>query len=254
MPAVPEGELHACLVFANRNGLHRLARGRGGLGVTQWDTVDEVLATDDFTKNGVLTVQERGRGGGDEELRTVAVHVVAGSGHSQVPRFVERDSGGEFTFDGVARTTHAGAGWVAALGHEVLQDAMEGHAIIEAIFGQKNEGIDCLGSQIWTQLDDDVAARSFDGGGVVFGGVDGHRRSRCILFAGGGWLCGWLCGRLCSWCRSVFGGHWLRRYLHRDSAVVSGLWGVPEVEGHEDQYGDDEDCGNDRRGVALAYR
>ena len=63
----------------------------------------------------------------------LAIHAAtqAGVRHGQQVRTVEGQSRHDFVIEVVARTAGAGAQRAAALDHEVLDDAMEGQAVIE---------------------------------------------------------------------------------------------------------------------------
>ena len=82
-----------------------------------------------LTKDGVVVVQVRGRRHGDEELG--AVGAWAGIGHGQQEWAVKLQLRVELVLELVARATAAGAGRVAALDHEVIDDAVEDCAVIE---------------------------------------------------------------------------------------------------------------------------
>ena len=94
------------------------------------DFVDDVLAFNDFAEDGVLAGEPGGGRDGDEEL--AAVGVGAAVGHGEFAGFVElvRRSRG-FILEFITGATHAGACGVAALNHEVGNDAMEDGAVIE---------------------------------------------------------------------------------------------------------------------------
>ena len=82
-----------------------------------------------LTEDGVVVIQVRGRRHGDEELGTVGAW--AGIGHGQQEWTVELQLWVELVLELVARATAAGAGGVAALNHEVIDDAVEDGAIVE---------------------------------------------------------------------------------------------------------------------------
>ena len=52
----------------------------------------------------------------------------------------------------------AGAGRVAALGHEAGDHAVEDHAVVKAAVGELGDALDVAGREVGPQLDDDVAA------------------------------------------------------------------------------------------------
>jgi len=117
----------------------------------------------------VTTVQVRRGAQGDEELR--AVGAGPGVGHGQQVRAVEREVGVELVAELVAGAAAAGAGGVAALDHEAVDDAVENDAVIEvagdhvagvvAVFlracGQPGEVGDGLGGLGVEQVQRDVA-------------------------------------------------------------------------------------------------
>ena len=77
---------------------------------------------------------------------------------------------------GKLAAAHAGAGRVAALGHEAGNDAVEHHAVIESITGKTGNPLDMAGRQVGAQPDDDVAAtRKIKGQGL---GVGHHANPR----------------------------------------------------------------------------
>ena len=59
---------------------------------------------------------------------------------------------------GLGRAAHAGAGRVAALGHEAVDDAVEDDVVVKAFLGQLADPRDMAGREIGAQADDDVAA------------------------------------------------------------------------------------------------
>ena len=76
-----------------------------------------------------MVVQVRSRSHRDEELGTVGAW--AGISHGQQERTVELQFWVELVLELVARAATAGTGWVAALDHEVVDDAVENCAIVE---------------------------------------------------------------------------------------------------------------------------
>src|SRR6516162_1035789 len=94
------------------------------------DFVGDVLAFDDFTKDGVIASQPGGWRNSDEEL--AAVGIGAGVGHGELAGLVEsvRRAFG-FVLEAIAGAAHAGAGGVASLDHEVGDDAMKDGSVEE---------------------------------------------------------------------------------------------------------------------------
>ena len=107
-----------------------------------------------------------------KELR--AVGVGSGIGHRQLALLVELVGGASgLVFELVARSTHPGAGRIAALNHEVRDHAVKNGAIVQAVFAllatdrmrpvsfafrELNKIRDSFGSVLLEELDDD---RSF---------------------------------------------------------------------------------------------
>ena len=52
----------------------------------------------------------------------------------------------------------AGAGRVAALGHEAGDHAVEGNVVIKAAVGELGDPLDVAGRKVGPELDDDIAA------------------------------------------------------------------------------------------------
>ena len=44
------------------------------------------------------------------------------------------------------------------MGHEAGDHAVEGNAVVKAALGQRRDALDMARREVWTQLDDDVAA------------------------------------------------------------------------------------------------
>ena len=54
---------------------------------------------------------------------------------------------------------------------------MEGYAIKPAVFSQENKAVDSQGSDIREKLEHDITLLGLQGGNILRGGVDGHRRA-----------------------------------------------------------------------------
>ena len=150
-----------------------------GTGAGGADRVDHrpALGVGDLAEDGVLEVQVRGLGGGDEELAAVGVR--SGVGHREQVRPVEAQLGVELVGEVVARAAGAAAQRVAALDHEVVDHPVEDGAVVErpVVFcpgarvgpllgagGQLDEVGDRLGGVVAEQVDLDVAGRGVQGG------------------------------------------------------------------------------------------
>src|SRR3984957_1827529 len=144
-----------------------------------------VVAFDYFAEDGVLAGEPAGVGYGDEEL--AAVGVGAGVRHGELSFFLEAMFGAlGFVGELVAGAAHAGAFGVAALDHELRDDAVEDGSVIElcaffaaavpllGAFGQADEVGHGLGCVLLEQLAD---YRSFCGLECGVGaGLSGHVR------------------------------------------------------------------------------
>src|SRR4051794_33196870 len=103
-----------------------------------------------LAEDRVLAVQPRsGVGRDDEELRAVRVRPCVG--HRQ--RAAHDAVLVELVRERVAGAARAGAGRVAALDHEVLDDAVEDHPVVEAVARELLEVLDGLGCVLVEQLD-----------------------------------------------------------------------------------------------------
>ena len=117
-----------------------------------------------FAEDGVFAVEPIGHDVGDEEL--AAVGAGAGVGHRERSDLVLVRIAFELVFEAIAGAAAAGAGGVAALDHEVGDDAVEDGAVVEFVAGQEDEVVDGLGRFLGEQLADDFAARSGESRGV----------------------------------------------------------------------------------------
>ena len=91
----------------------------------------------------------------------------------------------------VARPAGAGAGRVAPLQHEAVDDAVEDHAVVKPLAGEEDEVVDGLRGVLGEELDVDLPHAGVDLGGVMLGRVDGHlRRFLVLLLCHGGSLLG----------------------------------------------------------------
>ena len=78
----------------------------------------------------------------------------------------------------VSRATTSGSGGVATLNHEIGNDAVKRHAVVELVLRKKNEVVDRLGCVFHKEITNDFAAACRDGSGVFFLRVDRHRGRR----------------------------------------------------------------------------
>src|ERR1700722_10099724 len=134
-----------------------------------------VVAFDYFAEDGVLAGEPAGVGYGDEEL--AAVGVGAGVRHGELSFFLEAMFGAlGFVGELVAGAAHARAFGVAALDHELRDDAMEDRAIVELVallaaagpvfgtFGEADEVGDRDGRVFFEELADDGSFRGLEVG------------------------------------------------------------------------------------------
>jgi hypothetical protein len=124
----------------------------------------------DLAPNRILPVEEGRVVEADEELAVGAVGVL-GARHGADA--ADMRLAVELRLEvGKVASAHAGAGRVAALGHEARDHPMEHHAVIESVACQTGDPLDVAGSEVGPKLDDDIAAAGkAEGKGV---GV-GHR-------------------------------------------------------------------------------
>ena len=98
------------------------------------DEQDGVRVAD--SEDGVLAVELRDGFFGDEELAAIgaaAGGTGAGVGHGEEARLVEGEVGVDLVLEEVAGIAGAIADAVAALDHELWDDAMEGSAVVEGL-------------------------------------------------------------------------------------------------------------------------
>src|SRR5438552_4712589 len=123
-------------------------------------TVDDILARGELTEVRVLLIQEIGVAFDDEELRIVVERGVLAA------RDAERAGleGEIVVFAGHALAAGAGAFWVTALHHPIL-DAMECEAVVETAAGFCDEALDGLRCLVRTQRERERSALGeLDGG------------------------------------------------------------------------------------------
>jgi hypothetical protein len=126
-----------------------------------------------------LAVEEAGIIEADEELAVGAVRILR-SRHRGSAADVRLAA--EFCGQiGLGRAAHAGAGRVAALGHEAGNDPVEDDAVVKALVHQILDPLDVAGRQVGPQPDDHVAAAvEIEDKGVQF---VGHGVSPCASAA-----------------------------------------------------------------------
>src|SRR5688500_15752713 len=113
-------------------------------------------AFDDLAPDRVLAVEEAALVQADEELAVGAVRV-AGPRHrgGTADMGLAAELGAKV---GLGRAAGAGAGRIAALRHEAVDDPVEGDAVVKPLFGELANARDMAGGEIGPQADDDVAA------------------------------------------------------------------------------------------------
>src|SRR5690606_2001693 len=130
------------------------------------DRVDHFHAVGDLAEHGVLAVQPRARDMGDEELAAVGAR--ARVGHGEHAALVAQAVVG-LVLEAVAGAAGAGAVRAAALDHEVVDEAVEVQAVVEATPGQVGEVGDRQRGLLGLELDADRAAVGVEGGGEAHG-------------------------------------------------------------------------------------
>src|SRR5216683_6525815 len=113
--------------------------------VTLLDVVHDVHPRDDLSEDGVLAVEEVRGGEHDVELATRRVGIVAPRHGDRAAHVLVLVELGLDLVSGAARTVALG---VAALDHEAGLDAVEGQAIVKALFRERDEVLDGLGRVI----------------------------------------------------------------------------------------------------------
>jgi hypothetical protein len=109
--------------------------------------IDHIEAFHHFAEAGMVAIQV-GRilaAVANEELG--ATRITAGMCHREHPPVVILIIPIQFAVDGIAGATSARPGRVTALDHEIRDHAMEGDAIVEAVFGEFHkisDGIRCI--------------------------------------------------------------------------------------------------------------
>ncbi len=148
------------------------------------DFFQHVVAFDQFAERGVLVVEKRRVAVADEKLRAGGIRVLRprhGKDAARVRAVIEL---GLDLVTGVARAPHGFLAWVfgqriAALNHEILDDAMKAGAVVESLIGEFLEIGDCVRRDLGPEFDDHGAFSRVDNG--HFAGAVGARR----LIAGG---------------------------------------------------------------------
>ena len=140
---------------------------------------NDIHAIDHFTEDGVVHVQPWCFNGGDEEL--AAVGAGACVGHSEQAGFVEFNIACALVFEVFAPdrfASAAGPGRIAALNHEILNDAVKNHAIIVAVLAVGGEVFASLWSDVFEEFEGDRALGGFE--------CDFHRFNLgdCAVFLG----------------------------------------------------------------------
>src|SRR5690606_20180593 len=130
----------------HRNDLARLARG-----LAPGQGVDVLHAPGHLAPDGVLAVEIAGVVEADEELAVGRVRIVrpghrADAAHMRLAAELGLQVG-------LVRTAAAGAGRIAALGHEAGDDAVEDDAVIKALARQFLDPRHVAGSQVGAQAD-----------------------------------------------------------------------------------------------------
>ena len=111
--------------------------------------------------DGILPVEERGVVEDDEELAVGRIGVRRARHRARTARM---RLGVEFGRQvGLLRSAHARAVGAAALRHEIVDHAVEHHAVVKALAHQFLDALDMLGRKVGAQLDLDVAALAVAG-------------------------------------------------------------------------------------------
>src|SRR6058998_2625992 len=136
-------------LLGDLDDLHRLHL------VALLDVVHDVHARGDLAEDGVLAVEEMGRGQRDVELAARRIGILAtGHGHRSAHVLLLVELG----LDLVARSSRAVALGIATLHHETRLHTMEDEPVVEALLGKRDEVLDGLGRVVGEKLDLDDAA------------------------------------------------------------------------------------------------
>ena len=138
----------AVSAFTDRHGVYHVAPS---------DLVDDLLrgGVHDLSEDGVFSIKPGTRHMRDEELRSVGVW--PGVSHGKHPRFgMAQLQSRRFIGEGVAGPTGAGALRATALDHEVVDNAVERQAIVEALLSKLDKVRDGLGSLGLEKLEDNI--------------------------------------------------------------------------------------------------
>ena len=117
--------------------------------VAAGDGVHDIHPISDMTEDGVFAVKVRCGHVGDEELASIGPW--AGIGHGKNTGAVVFEPSVDFVFKAVAGSAAASAGRIAALDHELLDDAMEGEAVVVTALREIQEVGDGDGGFRWLQ-------------------------------------------------------------------------------------------------------
>src|SRR5579871_5896782 len=150
------------------------------------DLIDHILTFDHFAEDGVFPGEPRCGRDGDEELRSVGVRASVGHGQlAGLVKFVRRAFG--FVFELIARAAHACSLRIAALDHEIWNDAVEDGAVVKPVtrfFARRGmrplalafRKFHKIGHRLWClffkQPAHDVSFRGLKGG--IKSGLTGH--------------------------------------------------------------------------------
>ena len=127
-------------------------------GIENFNLLDFIAACDGvhgihplghMTEDGVFAVKVGCGHVGDEELASIGPW--AGIGHGKNTRAIMLEPAVDFVFKAVAGSAAACAGGIAALNHELLDDAMEGEAVVVTALREIQEVRDGDGGFRWLQ-------------------------------------------------------------------------------------------------------
>src|SRR5262245_15537688 len=193
------GAPHRAGAPAPARSVHRATRSRrrrpasGGIGghlhlddtvrvadrLAALQAIDMLHALHHLAPDRVLAVEKVAGRKADEELAVRRVRIL-GACHRAGSALVRRI--GELGLEiGLGRAAGAGARRVAALRHETFDDAVERHAVIEALAGQLLDAAHMAGRDVGPELDHHAAMRQIHIDGVL-GVAVRHRSSYLISF------------------------------------------------------------------------
>ena len=144
------------------------------------DGIHHVLPGTNFAEDSMLPIEPIRDHMGDEKL--AAVRIGAGIGHREGTSLVLVWITLGLIFEFVAWSAGSCSRGVAALDHEVGNNAVKNRAVVKSIAGQKNEITNSLRSVLHEEIHDHRAAGRIERGSVLLRGINHHGGRSRVLF------------------------------------------------------------------------